>query len=266
MQPTPDPDVVTAYEHETWSRCAATYVDSFAELTSAAIEPMLDAAAVSAGCRVLDLGTGPGLVAAAVRDREGVPIGIDLAESMVSEARRRYPDIEFREANAESLPFADGEFDAVVSNFVVHHLARPDRVLGEARRVVRNGGKMAFTVWADLSKLAAFGLFLDAFEKHGNLQDLPQGPLFGMSDFDVFRRMVREAGFHDCVVTEVDIDWQVGSAEQLLHSFEDWAQMDAYPKAVRDAIESTMRENAKPFESGGTLTLPNPAILASATK
>ena len=65
---------------------------------------------------------------------------------------------------------------------------------------------------------------------------------------------------------EVDIDWQVGSAEQLLHSFEDWAQMDAYPKAVRDAIESTMRENAKPFESGGTLTLPNPAILVSATK
>ena len=157
MQPTPDPDVVTAYEHETWSRCAATYVDSFAELTSATIEPLLDAAVVSAGSRVLDLGTGPGLVAAAIRSRQGIPIGIDFAESMVSEARRRYPDIEFREANAESLPFADGAFDAVVGNFVFHHLARPDRVLAEAHRVVRDSGKIALTAWADPSKLAAFG-------------------------------------------------------------------------------------------------------------
>lgn len=266
MQPTPDPDVVTAYEHETWSRCAASYVDSFAELTSATIEPLLDAAAVSAGSRVLDLGTGPGLVAAAVRGRQGIPIGIDFTESMVLEARRRYPDIEFREANAESLPFADGAFDAVVGNFVFHHLARPDRVLVEAHRVVRNGGKVALTVWADLSKLAAFGLFFDAIEKHGNLQDLPHGPLFGMSDFDVFHDMVRVAGFHDSTVTEHDIAWQVGSAEQLLESFAAWAQMDAYPKSVRDAVENTVRENAKPFESDGTLTLPNPAILVSATK
>ena len=266
MQPTPDPEFVTAYEHATWSRCAASYVDSFAELTSATIEPLLDAAAVSAGNRVLDLGTGPGLVAAAARRRQGIPSGIDFTESMVLAARRRYPDIEFREANAESLPFADGAFDAVVGNFVFHHLARPDQVLVEARRVVRNGGKLAFTVWADPSKLAAFGLFFDAIEKHGNLQDLPHGPLFGMSDFDVFHRMVREAGFHDSTVTEHDIAWQVGSAEQLLESFAAWAQMDAYPKSVREAVENTVRENAKPFESDGTLTLPNPAILVSATK
>ncbi len=266
MQPECDPDVVEAYEHKTWSRCAATYVDSFAELTCAAIEPMLDAAAVSSGSRVLDVGTGPGLVAAAVRDRQAVPIGIDFAASMVSEARRRYPDIEFREANAESLPFADGEFDAVVSNFVLHHVARPDRVLAEARRVVRVGGKMAFTVWADPSKLVAFGLFMEAIEEHANLDDLPHGPLFGMSDFDAFHSMVRGAGFRDSKVTEIDIAWQVGSAAQLLDSFNDWAQMNEYPKSVRDAIENSMREKSKPLEVDGTLTLPNPAILVSATK
>jgi SAM-dependent methyltransferase len=266
MSPTPEPDVVSAYEHETWSRCAATYVDSFAELTNATVEPLLDAAAVSAGSRVLDIGTGPGFVAAAVQTRKGIPIGIDFAESMVSEARRRYPGIDFREANAEALPFADGEFDAVVGNFVFHHLARPDRVLAEAQRVVRSGGRMAFTVWADVSKLAAFGLFSDAIEKHANLEDLPHGPLFGMSDFGVFHSMMREAGFHDSTVVEVDVAWQVGSAEQLLEAFSDWAQIDAYPKSVRDAIENTMRENAKPFESAGPLTLPNPAILVSATK
>lgn len=142
-----DPSDVAKFEHLTWSRCAKGYVDGFGGLVSEAVAPLLDAALVTRGSRVLDVGTGPGLVAGVVIKRGGHAVGIDFSEAMLEEARQRYPDIEFRQASAESLPFEDAEFDAVVSNFVVHHLGRPEKALTEAFRVLRRGGRIGFTVW-----------------------------------------------------------------------------------------------------------------------
>jgi ubiquinone/menaquinone biosynthesis C-methylase UbiE len=266
MQKSYDPHEVAKFEHTVWSRCAKGYFQGFGVLVAEAIKPLLNAAAVAAGSRVLDVGTGPGLVAAAVRERGGTAIGIDFSDAMLSVARQTYPDIEFREADAESLPFNDGEFDAVVSNFVVHHLGQPQKALAEARRVLRDGGKIAFTVWADLSKLAAFGLFFAAVAEHANPEELPYGPLFGISDFDVFHGMVRGVGFRESSVTELDMAWKLPSIKPLLDAFRDWAQMDALSESVGAAIERTVREKAKAYESGGILTIPNPAILVSAVK
>lgn len=259
-------DPVAKFEHETWSRCAKGYVEGFGALAGEAIVPLLEAASVAPGSRVLDVGTGPGLVAGAVHKRGGVAIGIDFSESMLGEARRRHPDIEFREASADALPFDDGSFDAVVGNFVLHHLVHPENALSEARRVLRDGGKAAFTLWSDLSKLAAFGLFFGAMEKHSGPHELPYGPLFGVSDFAVFHRMLHEAGFRDTSVTELDISWRMSSIDSFLHAFRDWANMDVFPSTVRDAVEETVREGARAFESGGVLAIPNPAILVAATK
>ena len=92
-----DPGEVDRFEHEVWSRCAPSYVESFGALTAEAIAPLLDAAGVTRGSRVLDVGTGPGLAAAAVVARGGEVIGIDFSEAMLAQARRRYPEIEFRQ-------------------------------------------------------------------------------------------------------------------------------------------------------------------------
>lgn len=176
---------IAGFEHATWSRCAKGYMAGFGALVGEAIRPLLDEAKVSRGDQVLDVGTGPGLVAAAAMERGADVVGIDFSEAMLAEARRLHPAIEFRMASAESLPFADGRFDAVVGNFMLHHSGRPDKVLKEAFRVVRGNGRMAFTVWGDLSKLEAFGLFFAAVEEHAGAAELPHGPLFGVSAFDV---------------------------------------------------------------------------------
>jgi SAM-dependent methyltransferase len=257
---------VAKFEHAVWSRCAKGYADGFGALVSDAIAPLLDAGSVSQGRRVLDVGTGPGLVAAAVMTRGGDAVGIDFSEAMLVEARQRYPRIEFRQASADSLPFGEGTFDAVVSNFVVHHLGRPDKALEEMFRVLKKCGRVVFTVWGDLSKLEAFGLFFAAVEQHGNPGELPHGPLFGVSDFDVFHRMVRDAGFHDSAIRELPIAWRMSSIDSLLAAFRDWAQMDAFPEALQTAIEATVRDKARAYESHGMLTIPNPAILVSAVK
>jgi ubiquinone/menaquinone biosynthesis C-methylase UbiE len=152
---------------------------------------------VSAGHRVLDVGTGPGLVAAVAAKRGAEVIGIDFSEAMVEEARRRYPGLTFQTAAGESLPFDANSFDAVVGNFVLHHASEPEQVLREAFRVLRSGRRVGFTVWSDPAKLEAFGLFFAAVEQHAGAAELPHGPLFGISDFAHFHRLLHSAGFRD---------------------------------------------------------------------
>jgi ubiquinone/menaquinone biosynthesis C-methylase UbiE len=221
---------------------------------------------VGGGDRVLDVGTGPGLTAVAAVERGADPVGIDFSEAMLAEARRRHPDIDFRTGSAELLPFEDNEFDAVVGNFMLHHCGQPDRVLDEAFRVLRPGGRMGFSVWADLSKLEAFGLFFAAVEEHAGASELPHGPLFGVSDFAVFHEMARAAGFRDSSVRELQITWRTRSIDSLLAAFRDWANLDTFPADVRNAIEETVRERAGAYRQGDAFVMPNPAILMSAVK
>src|SRR5690606_23698472 len=70
-----DPEEVARFENDTWSRCAQTYMDGFGVLVGAAIGPLLNEVEVSDQDRVLDVGTGPGLVAAAAAERGAEVIG-----------------------------------------------------------------------------------------------------------------------------------------------------------------------------------------------
>jgi SAM-dependent methyltransferase len=185
---------------------------------------------------------------------------------MLEEAKRRHPGIDFQLASAETLPFGNEEFDAVVGNFVLHHSGDPVMLLKEAFRVLRVDGRMAFTVWADLTKLQAFGLFFGAMERQGLGGELPHGPLFGVSDFDVYRGMTATAGFRDTLVRELSIVWRMASIDSLLDAFFDWANMNAARPEVRAAVAADIRQASRTYEAAGTLTIHNPAILVSATK
>jgi len=106
MQDRFDAEEVARYENETWSRCAKGYMDGFGALVAEGIGPLLDVVKVSGGDRILDVGTGPGLVAARAAERGANLIGIDVSEDMLAEARRLHPEIEFR-AESASLSVSD---------------------------------------------------------------------------------------------------------------------------------------------------------------
>jgi ubiquinone/menaquinone biosynthesis C-methylase UbiE len=132
---------------EAWSRVAPTYATTFARFTSLSIEPLLDDARVRAGTEVLDLACGPGLAAVAALNRGARVYGADFSLSMVRLARAAAPGAHFAQADAHQLPCRAGSLDAVVSNFGVHTFADGERAFREARRVLREGGCLAFTVW-----------------------------------------------------------------------------------------------------------------------
>ena len=95
--------------------------------------------------RVLDVGSGPGYVAAAAAARDATAVGVDVAPAMVALARTLHPQVEFVQGDAEHLQFADDSFDAVVANFAILHLGRPEQAAAEFARVLvsrREGGPL----------------------------------------------------------------------------------------------------------------------------
>src|SRR3990172_10242479 len=120
------------FEHAGWESVVAEYDNAFGKLTTQVIEPLLDAVGAGRGVRLLDVATGPGYLAAAAVRRGAEVVGVDFSLPMVAAARKRYSEVEFREGDAEALPFPDGVFDVVVMNFGMLHFERPDQALTEA--------------------------------------------------------------------------------------------------------------------------------------
>ncbi|WP_067276937.1 class I SAM-dependent methyltransferase [Streptomyces jeddahensis] len=135
-------------ERPIWAGRAQAYADTFARLCAHPVPLLLDAAAVADGARVLDVGTGTGAAAAAACARGAKVTAVDAEPSMVRLAERSVPEADVRLAALPDLPFADGEFDAVVANFVLNHVGRPRATVAELRRVTRVGGRLALTIWA----------------------------------------------------------------------------------------------------------------------
>ena len=92
--------------------------------------------------RLLDVGSGDGYTIRLVKP-SGEVLGVDTDPSMAAPARER--GVEFREGSAYELPFADRSFDLVTMIEVVEHLERPADALGEAKRVLRDGGFVVIT-------------------------------------------------------------------------------------------------------------------------
>lgn len=155
----PHDDKLTAVS-DWFSREAPTYQHSrvFRECGSR----LSEFAAIEAGERVLDVGTGSGAVlfpAAAAAGETGAVVGIDLAEPMLAtaraEARRReILNVELHQMNAEQLSFPDQTFDVVVSGFVLSFIPDLTLALAEVRRVLRDGGRLGVSVWAAPSDVA----------------------------------------------------------------------------------------------------------------
>lgn len=101
---------------------------------------------------VLDVGTGTGVVAVTARRRGARVSGLDLTPELLQRAREHctiagIDDIEWKEGDAESLPYADGSFDVVMSQFGHMFAPRPEVATSEMLRVLKPGGRIAFATW-----------------------------------------------------------------------------------------------------------------------
>jgi SAM-dependent methyltransferase len=125
---------------------------------------LIEFAGVPPGMRALDVGCGPGALTAALVERLGRAdvSGVDPSEPFVEACRARNPGVEVVVAGAESLPFADDAFDAVLSQLVVNFMSDAEAGVREMARVTRSGGVVASCVWDYAGEMTLLRAFWDA--------------------------------------------------------------------------------------------------------
>jgi SAM-dependent methyltransferase len=129
---------------------AAERYDAFMGRWSRLLAPAFaDLAGVHDSVRVLDVGCGTGMLTAELVRRVGAACvaAADPSVPFAAAMRERYPDVDVRQAAADSLPFEDRSFDAVLAQLVVHFMPDPVAGVREMRRVARAGGVLAACVW-----------------------------------------------------------------------------------------------------------------------
>ena len=201
-----DLDAFDEFEASAWEERVEGYAGFFGAVTGRLVEPLLDVARVGPGTSVLDVATGPGYVAAEAARRGANVWAVDVADAMVARAGAEHPGVEFSRADAQSLPFEDGAFDAVVVNFGLPHFGRPELAAAEGARVLAPGGRLALTTWDVPAEMRMFGVFLEAVAEAGAgpPHGLPPGPdVFRFSDDAEFRRLFEGPGLVDVEVRHI---------------------------------------------------------------
>jgi SAM-dependent methyltransferase len=172
------------------------------------VDRVADAADVGPGQRVLDVACGTGVLACAVAARvgpTGVAIGLDLNEGMLAVARRKAPAIEWRHGRAETLPFEDAGFDAVVSQFGLMFFVDRTAALREMRRMLRPGGRLAVAVWDALDRTPGYAALTALLQRlfGDDVADALRAP-FALGEPDQLRALFIGAGMPQAQVTTHD--------------------------------------------------------------
>jgi SAM-dependent methyltransferase len=267
-----DPEAVRRFELARWQQAAFSYEASFAIATSQFIEPLLDAAHIGRGTRLLDIACGPGLVTARANMRGALSRGLDFSPAMLAIARQRNPGISFDEGDAEALPYPDHAFDSAVSNFGVHHVPRPQLALREAHRVLREGGRVAFSFWADQSDNIAWKLLFDAIARHGDpsASDAPP-PGGGFRGAEQCAEALRTAGFAECTTQLVNAIWHHADAKAFVAALQAGtarmaAMIEAQDPSAMPAIIADIEAKTAPYRTADGIAVPIAAVIAAGSR
>src|SRR5580658_2777937 len=144
----PDLAALKSRQHAAWSSGDYAVVGATLQIVG---EELCEALDLRAGERVLDVAAGNGNVSLAAARRWCDVVSTDYVPSLLERGRARATanglTIEFKEADAEALPFADGSFDVVVSTFGVMFTPNQERAAAELLRVCRSGGRIGLANW-----------------------------------------------------------------------------------------------------------------------
>lgn len=261
-----------AYEAAAWMRITPHYESLAGRMTRQTAAATLDAAGVGPRTDLLDIASGPGYVAAAALRRGARPVGLDFSADMVAIARAACPGASFQRGDAEALPFEATSFDAVICAFGMLHFPRPGRALAEARRVLRMGGRFAFTAWQPPARGSLFALLSDSIQAgFVTPVEVPTGPHpYLLGDPMVATAVMDAALFADIRIERLPCVFALDTPDDLLEFMLKCSPRAAYtfgrqPAEGRACIERKLREEGERAMAGGG-TLPCPALLISGTR
>ena len=256
-------------ERRGWTddKISSGYVAMFSSASSLAIPSIVSE--VTHGARVLDLCCGQANVSEALLQAGYSVVGADFSPTMLAHARKRLPDGEFVEADAQDLPFENGDFDTVVCSFGMMHVPNQPQALREVRRVLRPGGQFIMTSWCGPDLSPVFQVLYSSVQEHGDPSvTMPDSPNFHQfADEAMTRTLLADASLAVETQRLIDCYWMLDAPEMLAEIFHQATpragyllkqQPDDNRTAIKAAITSKVRDR---FAESGKWRAPIPASL-----
>jgi SAM-dependent methyltransferase len=262
-------------EKEGWSetKTAQSYAAGLEAATAQSVPELVQQVGAGPGTQALDLCCGPGVVTAGLQSVGAETTGLDFSPAMLQLARQTVPEAEFVEGDAMSIPYEEARFDAVTIGFGILHVPDPIRVLAEARRVLRLGGRLSFSVWHGPNIPTVLGDIFQVIGRHGDPSvKLPPGPgLHDYADPEIVVPALTNAGFSDISQTVVQNVVETNNADDIVTLFMEGTVRGGIllrsqpPDALAD-IRAAMAELIKStYGSDGPWRLPMPSVVSAAT-
>ena len=227
---------------ELWSVRAGDYAEIQEPTFLPLYQDVLRRAELANAHTLLDVGCGPGLAAQTLAKKIGKIAGVDASAPFIEIARARVPGGDFRVAEMEALPHADGCFDVVTGFNAFQYAASPVKALREARRVAKPAGVIVIAVWGLPEACDAAG-HLKAL---GTLMPPPPpgapGP-FALSDEARLKGFATEAELTPLAIVDVQCPWIYPDLETALRGM-----LSAGP--VERAIRASSFERARDAVTG----------------
>ena len=237
-----------------------------------------DHAGARPGARLLDLACGGGEPASTLAERVspgGSVVATDFSAEMVEATRRRAArlgrtNLTAQAADAQSLPFDDGSFDAVTCRFGLMFCPEPERAVREIRRVLRRGGRFAVAVWDAPAKNPYYSILARILRRHMEIPPFdPKAPgPFRLAAPGELEALFSGAGFEPVEVESIALTWGYESAEQhwqfqldLSAPLREAAR--TLPPAAVEQIRHELFASLDEFTQDGDIELPATALCAS---
>jgi ubiquinone/menaquinone biosynthesis C-methylase UbiE len=233
-----------------------------AESSRPVAEWLVNALDPQPGETILELAAGvgdTGLAAASRLGDSGRLISTDFSAQMVDAAERRAAElgvsnVEFRTMDAERMDLADQSVDCVVCRWGYMLMADPAAALAETRRVLRPGGRVAFSVWADPASNPWASVPAQALLEHtGGPPPDPYAPgIFAMASEERTRELLSSAGLEPRRVEWVEMEWAFETADDHWHYVTDHAGAIAMvvrslPESEQAAIRGVSEQRLEPL-------------------
>jgi SAM-dependent methyltransferase len=209
---------------------------------------LIDAAGIEEADRVLDVGCGTGQLTRALAERVGGKrvAAIDPAAGVLEVCRQRVPDADVRGGSAESLPFADGEFDAVLAQLVVNLVDDPPAAVREMARVAAPDAPVVACVWDD-EEMPLLRAFWDAAETVApdELAEVDDQAQVGLEDVGLLGLWWKQAGLREIAFSTADVGADYADFDDLWFSFESGVgHSGALFASLDEAQRDQLREDA----------------------